>query len=238
MTALVLKIALILVVVAVLGALGGLLLRRRKSVSEIAGDAIAVSNRGFVYSQLKAEGPDGSRFILTDVSGSTLVRALAVELKHQYGGPLASASVIVLDLVSDEGYGRRLDPDLTLIQEGVRDGDELQFSLQSTAAGGPGNRLSTEEMYSQHAVRQGLSSTEGSVSESQIVGEAHYYDDSWGGGQNEEKAREIAMEKASQALEREVKKRFAVSHDRVAQVTMTDLVDCSVFATPTVQRSN
>ncbi|ETR66564.1 MAG: hypothetical protein OMM_12637, partial [Candidatus Magnetoglobus multicellularis str. Araruama] len=83
---------------------------------------------------LTAEGPDGARFALDSVPSSTPVRDIAKGVIQQYdNGILPSKTQCVVDYLHTDGQGVRLDPRSTLAEAGIKNGDTLRVTPESTA---------------------------------------------------------------------------------------------------------
>jgi ubiquitin-protein ligase len=84
---------------------------------------------------LHVEGPDGRSFRFNDVPSATPVGSVASELVEQYteGPPGADDQPTVVDLVG-AGGARRMNPENTLGDEGVSEGDRLRVGFERRAA--------------------------------------------------------------------------------------------------------
>ncbi|GGK97302.1 hypothetical protein Sme01_35800 [Sphaerisporangium melleum] len=89
----------------------------------------------YLFRQIYIEGPDGRRFRISDAPAQQTVGHVAAEVVGAYGPNFPGAKrPTVVDHVNPDGSGRRLDPDGTLHDEGVRDGDELRVGFHAVAA--------------------------------------------------------------------------------------------------------
>lgn len=89
----------------------------------------------YLLRQLFVEGPDGRRFRVSDIPVQSTVSALAAEVVDRYpeGMPGADRPTVV-DHVAQDGTGRRMNPDRTLHEEGIRENDQVRVGFQRTAA--------------------------------------------------------------------------------------------------------
>lgn len=87
----------------------------------------------YLLSHLTVQGPDGRSFRFSDVPAATTVADLAADALAEYPDSGARRPVTAIDVVSDDGTARRLPPDETLDDAGVRDGDSLRVGFQATA---------------------------------------------------------------------------------------------------------
>lgn len=88
---------------------------------------------GHLLHTLHVKGPDGQDFEITDISADVTVGHVA-EAMRVYSPP--SARPAVVDHVGPQGEARRLDPELSLGEQGVKDGDWLHIAGEATAGGG------------------------------------------------------------------------------------------------------
>lgn len=96
---------------------------------------VAPGLRDYLLHTLYIEGPDGRRFRITDAPAQQTVGNVAAEVVDEYSPELPEASrPAVVDHVGPDGQGRRLDPNSTLDQSGVRDGDRMRVGFQARAA--------------------------------------------------------------------------------------------------------
>lgn len=84
-------------------------------------------------------GPDNQPFEATEIRSGTLVKEVIQMATTEYGDAAwprtrdGAPRHGVLDVVQADGSHRRLDPTMTLLEAGVRPGDTLRFSPESTA---------------------------------------------------------------------------------------------------------
>jgi hypothetical protein len=95
---------------------------------------VAPGNPDYLLHQLYVEGPDGRQFRITDAPAQQTVGNIAAEVVGTYPSFQNTKRPAVVDYVQAGGYGRRMNPDRTLDEEGVRDGDRLRVGFQATAA--------------------------------------------------------------------------------------------------------
>jgi len=96
---------------------------------------VAPELRDYLLHRLYIEGPDGRQFRITDAPAQQTVANLAAEVVDQYGSDFPDAArPTVVDRVGPDGQGRRLDPNTTLDQAQVRDGDRMRVGFQARAA--------------------------------------------------------------------------------------------------------
>lgn len=87
----------------------------------------------YLYRTIWVNGPDGRRFRVTDAPAQQTVENFAGGVLDQYPPFRDTARPTVVDRVGEAGQGDRLDPDDTLHDAGVEDGDELRVGFQATA---------------------------------------------------------------------------------------------------------
>jgi hypothetical protein len=101
------------------------------------------SYRDYLISRLFVEGPDQARFEIQDVSASTKIRDIAQGvIASQYDpkvfghGPGEGGRRTVVDRVEENGSHERLDPEKTLHEHKIREGETLSVSPESRAGAG------------------------------------------------------------------------------------------------------
>lgn len=82
---------------------------------------------------LYVHGPDGQDFQLTGVPTVVPLVHITTDLMADYDAP--TAGPLVVEQVGSEGERRRLDLELSLSEQGVRDGDRLHVAFEATAGG-------------------------------------------------------------------------------------------------------
>jgi hypothetical protein len=103
--------------------------------TDIGWTVVAPGLRDYLLHTLYVEGPDGRQFRITDAPAQQTVGNVAAEVVDQYGGDLPDAGrPAVVDQVGPDGQGRRLDPNSTLDESGIRDGDRMRVGFQARAA--------------------------------------------------------------------------------------------------------
>lgn len=96
---------------------------------------VAPELRDYLLHTLLIEGPDGRQFRITDAPAQQTVGNLAAEVVDQYRSDLPEAArPTVVDRVGPDGQGHRLDPNATLDESQVRDGDRMRVGFQARAA--------------------------------------------------------------------------------------------------------
>ncbi|MDJ0841556.1 MAG: ubiquitin-conjugating enzyme E2 [Acidobacteriota bacterium] len=94
--------------------------------------------RDYLISKIIVEGPDQGRFELTDIPSTTRTGDLGGAVMEEYDEDmvptdgLGNARPFTVDRVAEEG-NERLDPDKTLHENGIEDGDTLHVAPESTA---------------------------------------------------------------------------------------------------------
>ncbi|HET9895628.1 MAG TPA: effector-associated domain EAD1-containing protein [Streptosporangiaceae bacterium] len=109
--------------------------RSRLRDADFGWTVVAPGLRDYLLHTLYIEGPDGRRFRITDAPAQQTVGNVAAEVVDEYSPDLPDASrPAVVDHVGPDGQGRRLDPNSTLDESGVRDGDRMRVGFQARAA--------------------------------------------------------------------------------------------------------
>lgn len=94
--------------------------------------------RDYLVTQIHAEGPDGQRFKLEDVPGSTRVRDIGQSVVSQYSPEMmphdreGQPRPVTVDKI-EGGKAERLEPDKTVHESGLQDGATVQVAPQRTA---------------------------------------------------------------------------------------------------------
>ena len=95
---------------------------------------VAPGQPDYLLRQLFVEGPDGRQFRLSDAPAQQRNRDVAAEVVDQYGPRFADGTrATVMDHVQPDGQRRRLDPDATLHESGIQDGDRMHVGFETTA---------------------------------------------------------------------------------------------------------
>ncbi|MPY58428.1 hypothetical protein [Streptomyces spongiae] len=81
---------------------------------------------------LYVQGPDGRQWRITDAPAAQTVGNVAAGIVEQYPGMDTSVPTVI-DHDGPGGVRRRLNPDNTLDEEGVRDGDRMHVGFEATA---------------------------------------------------------------------------------------------------------
>lgn len=87
----------------------------------------------YVFYALWVNGPDGRRFEIRDAPAQQTVINVAGEILDRYPVFRETDRPAVIDQIGATGQGNRLDPDNTLHDAGIQDGDELRVGFQATA---------------------------------------------------------------------------------------------------------
>jgi ubiquitin-protein ligase len=91
----------------------------------------------YLLRQIFLEGPDGRSFRVNDVPVQSTVGSVAAELIEQYHereGMPGSDQPTVVDRVTPDGSGERINPDNTLEQENITEDSRLRVGFQRRAA--------------------------------------------------------------------------------------------------------
>jgi hypothetical protein len=94
---------------------------------------VAPGRPDYLLHTLYVEGPDGRQWRFTDAPAAQTVGNVAAEVVDQYGSAMDTSRPTVIDHVGPGGQGRRLNPESTLDEEGVRDGDRMRVGFEATA---------------------------------------------------------------------------------------------------------
>ncbi len=91
----------------------------------------------YLYSELFVQGPDGSQYRITDAPAQQTFRDIADGVVGHYEGdaetPDASTQPTVIDRVLEDSPPERVNPDDTLHDAGVQDGDALRVGFERRA---------------------------------------------------------------------------------------------------------
>jgi ubiquitin-protein ligase len=123
--------------------LSNLMTRNLRNNNNSTSTQCSVSNtefRDFLISRLFVEGPDQARFEINDVRASTMTGEIAQGIiATQYDDKVFGKDSsgrnrqAVIDKISEDGSTQRLDPEKTLHDNKIQDGDTLGVSPESTA---------------------------------------------------------------------------------------------------------
>ncbi|GAA1392553.1 hypothetical protein GCM10009639_24400 [Kitasatospora putterlickiae] len=95
---------------------------------------VAPGEPDYLIHRLLVEGPDGRRFGITDAPAQQLTRDVANDVVAEYDPVFHQATMpTVIDQIQPDGQGRRLDPEATLHDSGIRDGDRLRVGFETRA---------------------------------------------------------------------------------------------------------
>lgn len=96
-------------------------------------------HRDYLLSQLFVEGPDQARFEINDIRATTPVRDVAQGIlsagysDQAFGIGGGKGREVVVDLKKPDGSTERLNPDKTLHEQNIKEGNTLDISPESTA---------------------------------------------------------------------------------------------------------
>lgn len=108
--------------------------RQRLDATDLGWTVVPPGEPDYLFQSLFVQGPDGRQFRLVDAPAQQTVGNVASEVMDQYPeGFIDPRRPAVIDQVQPDGSGRRLDPDDTLHNAQVRDGDRLRVAAQRTA---------------------------------------------------------------------------------------------------------
>lgn len=89
------------------------------------------------FNYITIEGPDGQRFAVEDASSSLLIKDVARGVMHQYPSIWpkrdGKSNNAVVDRITKENKGERLDPKISLQEARIRPGDTLRVRSERTA---------------------------------------------------------------------------------------------------------
>jgi hypothetical protein len=108
-------------------------LRRRLDATDFGYLIVPPGVPDYVYYALWVNGPDGRRFRIREAPAQQTVVNVAGEILDQYPPFRGTDRPAVIDRIGAAGQGSRLDPDGTLHDAGIQDGDELRVGFQATA---------------------------------------------------------------------------------------------------------
>jgi hypothetical protein len=110
-------------------------LRRQLEHTDLGWTVVPPGQPDYLISRIYIQGPDGRQFRITDAPAQQTVGDVAAEVVAEYGDNLPHADrPTVVDQVGADGQGRRMNPDNSLHEEGVGEGDQLRVGFQATAA--------------------------------------------------------------------------------------------------------
>lgn len=98
---------------------------------DISALVVAPGQPDYLLYRIYVQGPDGRRFRIQAAPAAQPISVIADEITARYERVQSSATVV--DLVSATGHGQRLNPDSTLHDAGVVDGNELRVGFQALA---------------------------------------------------------------------------------------------------------
>jgi hypothetical protein len=102
--------------------------------ADIGWIVVPPGSRDYLIRELYVQGPDGRRFRLLDAPAQQTVADVAASVVGQYGKAVADTSrPTIMDLLLPGGATRRLPPEVTLEEAGVRDGNLMRLGFEATA---------------------------------------------------------------------------------------------------------
>jgi hypothetical protein len=119
--------------------------RRNLADTDLGWTVVPAGQPDYLYRELFVQGPDGSLFRLVDAPSQQTFRNVAEEVVSQYDSSEISDTTrpTVIDRVGADGAPERANPEDTLHDAGVQDGDSLRVGFQGTA--GAVNPLDRED---------------------------------------------------------------------------------------------
>lgn len=106
-----------------------------RSRQDISWTVVAPGSADYVLRTLYVDAPDGRSFRFSDVPAATTIGSVADELVEQYSEGLPRAGrPVVIDRVDPDTGPSRLNPDTTLGEEGVAEGQRLRVSFEARDA--------------------------------------------------------------------------------------------------------
>ncbi|MFI5893095.1 effector-associated domain EAD1-containing protein [Actinoplanes sp. NPDC051513] len=90
----------------------------------------------YVFSALSLQGPDGSRFIARDTPSQRTFRDVAEDvISEHYPGTVSGDTVnnAIVDRIGPGGERKRANPDETLHEAGVQDGEQMRIGFEGRA---------------------------------------------------------------------------------------------------------
>ncbi|MCP4654564.1 MAG: hypothetical protein GY856_03990 [bacterium] len=119
----------------------GLALTRDLEQEGLISDGALVPNdfRNYLLQVLFVEGPDQSRFELSDIPASTILKDIVRTVLNEYADEIwprdrsGHSRPAIVDRINDDGSHTRLNPHETLHENEVRDGETLAVAPESTA---------------------------------------------------------------------------------------------------------
>ncbi|MEV4515508.1 effector-associated domain EAD1-containing protein [Dactylosporangium sp. NPDC049525] len=95
---------------------------------------VAPGQPNYLFRQLFFQGPDGSRFRVTDAPAQQTVGSLVTEVVEKYpSGAQSAGRPTVVDRVLGDGGRERLNPADTLHDANVQDGDNFRIAFEGRA---------------------------------------------------------------------------------------------------------
>lgn len=118
-------------------------LRRHLERTDLGWTVVPPGRPDYLLNLLYVQGPDGRQWRITDAPAAQTVGNVAAQVVEQYGAGMDTSVPTVIDHEGPGGRRRRMNPDSTLDEEGVRDGDRMHVGFEATA--GAGNPLERQD---------------------------------------------------------------------------------------------
>jgi hypothetical protein len=104
--------------------------RAQMAQTDFGRTVVAPGLRDYLLHSVYVEGPDGRQFRITDAPAQQTVANVAVEVLDQWYGPFSDAtSCIRVYHVGPNGHQHFLNPNTSLEEAGVSDGDQIRVGL-------------------------------------------------------------------------------------------------------------
>jgi hypothetical protein len=109
-------------------------IRQRLNGSGLGWTLVSPGQPDYLLRELYVQGPDERVYRYVDAPAQQTVHNVASEIAQRYRRSSAEGTrPTVVDLVGADGVGQRLNPEDTLHDAGVRDGDHLRVAFEATA---------------------------------------------------------------------------------------------------------
>ncbi|WP_405923578.1 effector-associated domain EAD1-containing protein [Streptomyces sp. NBC_00035] len=118
-------------------------LRRQLERTDLGWTVVPPGRPDYLLNLLYVQGPDGRQWRITDAPAAQTVGNVAAQVVGEYGAGMDTSVPTVIDHEGPGGRRRRMNPDSTLDEEGVRDGDRMHVGFEATA--GAANPLERQD---------------------------------------------------------------------------------------------
>ncbi|WP_369232442.1 effector-associated domain EAD1-containing protein [Streptomyces sp. R21] len=108
-------------------------LRRDLERTDLGWTVVPPGRPDYLLNLLYVQGPDGRQWRITDAPAAQTVGNVAAQVVEQYGAGMDTSVPTVIDHEGPGGKRRRMNPDNTLDEEGVQDGDRMHVGFEATA---------------------------------------------------------------------------------------------------------